>query len=202
MKKKLNLYIDGFNLFYGLKSLDKKYRWLDLMEVGRKLCRPGEELGEVKYFTARVTGKDKSKLRRQHVYLEALIETGVQITYGKFKERPQRCKVCGKTYMKKEEKESDVNLSALLLVDSAAKIADTMAVISGDSDLILPMQKSRDVYGRNVLPVFPPNRYSNEIKTRIGKHFVLGRNLLKNSQLPTSIKKANGYVLYRPKKWS
>lgn len=145
MKKKLNLYIDGFNLFHGLKSLDKKYRWLDLMEVGRKLCKKDEELGEVKYFTARVTGKDKSKHRRQNVYLNALLETGVHITYGKFKERPQHCRVCGKTYMKKEEKESDVNLSTLLLVDTAAKTADTIAVISGDSDLILPMQKARDL---------------------------------------------------------
>lgn len=202
MKKKLNLYIDGFNLFYGIKSLGKKYRWLDLMEVGRQLCKAGEELGQVHYFTARVTGNDKSKLRRQNIYLEALVETGVTITYGKFKPRAQRCKVCGKTYTKNEEKESDVNLSTMLLVDSAAKLADTMAVISGDSDLILPMQKAREVYGRNVLPVFPPNRYSNEIKNRIGKHFVLGRALLKQAQLPPSIVKTDGFTLYRPKKWA
>lgn len=201
MKKKLNLYVDGFNLYHGLRKHRGKFKWLDLTAVAQQLCKADEEVGTVNYFTARISGPDKMKIRRQNVYLEALVETGVNITHGKFKLREWRCPVCGKTYKKYEEKESDVNLGTILLVDSAAQAAHTMAIVSGDSDLILPMIKARDVYGRNVLPVFPPNRYSTEIQQRLRKFFKLGRTLLRDCQLPDAVTKADGYTLYRPKKW-
>ena len=47
-----NVYIDGFNLYYGALQ-STPYRWLDL----ERLCEfllPGNAIGEIKYFTARV----------------------------------------------------------------------------------------------------------------------------------------------------
>ena len=199
--KKVHLYVDGFNLYYGLCHFGGRFKWLDLVALGKELCLPGERLERVVYCTARVSGSDKSKIRRQNVYLEALQETGVEIVLGKFKQRKQKCPHCKKTYDKPEEKESDVNLAAHLLRDAASGQAQTTIVVSADSDLILPMQMARDEYGCRVVPVFPPNRHSAEVQQRIGTPFRLGRTILRKCQLPQSITKGDGYVLYRPKKW-
>jgi len=69
---KTNIYIDGFNLYYGcLKSTPHK--WLD---VG-KLCAlllPAHQIQEIKYFTAIVTSRDDNPEQqlRQNIYLRAL----------------------------------------------------------------------------------------------------------------------------------
>lgn len=203
MKKKVNLYIDGFNLYFGLRSLgNRQRRWLSLMDIGRQLCRSDQELGEVKYFTARIKGGDTAKIKRQSTYLEALQSQGVQIIYGKYQQKMITCPVCKKKYPRYEEKESDVNLGASLLVDAAAGQADYYLVVSGDSDLIRPMELARDVYGQKIVPVFPPNRHSSEIKRRMGKYIPMSEALVRKCQLPKLIKKPDGFELRRPKKWS
>ncbi len=46
-----NVYIDGFNLYYG--ALRKApYRWLDLRELCRRVIGPGHELGWPRPYTA------------------------------------------------------------------------------------------------------------------------------------------------------
>ena len=49
---KANVYIDGFNLFYGsLKGTP--YKWLDLLAMCQRLL-PDRSIGRIRYFTARV----------------------------------------------------------------------------------------------------------------------------------------------------
>lgn len=199
--QRVNAYIDGFNLYFGLRSLKGQYKWLDPMEAIRKLCRPDQEVGTVKYFTARITGADKDKRKRQTIYLEALAERGVEIIYGKYLERTVKCSNCGHQYPRYEEKESDVNLASHLLIDAAAGAADHYFVVSGDSDLVFPMEAARDRYGRNVVAVFPPNRHSKEIKRRIGQFIPMSEALVRRSQLPGEVVKRDGYVLRRPEGW-
>ena len=50
-----NVYIDGFNLYYGAVK-GTPYRWLDV----RKMCElllPDLQVERIKYFTARVSGR-------------------------------------------------------------------------------------------------------------------------------------------------
>lgn len=50
-------YIDGFNLYYGMKSkYERRYLWLDLVELVRHL-RPKDEVVRVRYFTTIVRGE-------------------------------------------------------------------------------------------------------------------------------------------------
>lgn len=82
---KTNVYVDGFNLFYGcLKSTP--YKWLDI----RQLCHlsfPQNEIHRIRYFTAPVSAsrEDEEKLARQQTYIRAL-ETVPNLTvhYGHF----------------------------------------------------------------------------------------------------------------------
>ena len=42
-------YIDGFNLYYGLKDADfERYLWLDLVRLSVNLLKPGQKLIRVK----------------------------------------------------------------------------------------------------------------------------------------------------------
>ena len=68
-------YVDGFNLYHGLKAeYGRQYLWLDLQALVRGLLRPGQELLEVQYFTARVRGNPDAELR-QDALPQALIVT-------------------------------------------------------------------------------------------------------------------------------
>ena len=56
-----NVYIDGFNLFYGaLKG--SAYKWLDVKRLAQTLL-PEDEINDVYYFTAllRTVGDDGGK---------------------------------------------------------------------------------------------------------------------------------------------
>ena len=51
--KRTIVYIDGYNLYYGLLK-GPKWKWLDLMAFVKALLRPDHEIVAVKHFTARV----------------------------------------------------------------------------------------------------------------------------------------------------
>ncbi len=49
-------YIDGFNLYFGLKTQRwRRYYWIDLQLLARNLLKPDQELVFTKYFTSRVS---------------------------------------------------------------------------------------------------------------------------------------------------
>ncbi len=53
-KLKVNVYVDGFNLYYGAyygALRNKPYRWLDLYALFTKLL-PAYEINRIRYFTA------------------------------------------------------------------------------------------------------------------------------------------------------
>ena len=67
-----NVYIDGFNLYYGaLKG--SRYKWLDLEALCRQLL-PKDSIHRIRYFTAKVTARpaDPQLPVRQQTYLRAL----------------------------------------------------------------------------------------------------------------------------------
>lgn len=50
------VYIDGFNLYFGLKSKGwRRYFWLNPQRLTENLLKPGQKLVFTKYFTARVS---------------------------------------------------------------------------------------------------------------------------------------------------
>lgn len=68
-------YVDGFNLYFGLKdSRFKKYYWLDLPALSAALLKPGQQLVATHYFTARIrtNGRNAADAKRQTNYIDAL----------------------------------------------------------------------------------------------------------------------------------
>ncbi len=66
---KLNIYIDGFNLYYGAIK-GTPYRWLNLLKMSQLLF-PQDQIHKIKYFTARVSARpsDPDQPIRQATYL-------------------------------------------------------------------------------------------------------------------------------------
>jgi uncharacterized LabA/DUF88 family protein len=143
----VNVYIDGFNLYYG--ALKKTpYRWLDLGKLAEALL-PSDTIQELHYFTARVSSRpyNPTAAHDQGLYIRALKTLpNLHIKYGQFTthsvpmyltnvDPPQKVWVD-----KTEEKGSDVNLASHLLRDAYGKRFEVAVIVTNDSDLAEPVR--------------------------------------------------------------
>ena len=98
---------------------------------------------------------------------------------------------------------TDVNIAVELLGDAQDDAFDTAIIVSGDSDLVRPVQAVRARYpDKRVVVAFPPGRTSAHLGKVATAAFVIGRKKLEDSQLPDQIVKSDGHVLTRPREWS
>ena len=67
MAKRVTVYIDGFNFYYGLRTAKQvnakwyKGYWIDLVKFFGQFVGEGQELAKVIYFTASPLNKEKSR---------------------------------------------------------------------------------------------------------------------------------------------
>ena len=190
------VYIDGFNLFYGLRDKGwQRYYWLDLKVLAERLLRTGQTLVAVRYFTARVLPDpdDPAKPIRQNTYLEALATLpDLSIHYGYFVPRRRG------GY---EEKMTDVNIAVELVCDAHADAFDTAVVVSADGDLTGAVLAVKERYNKRVIVAFPPNRRSSQLHEAATGSLVIGADSLRNSQLPEVVRSNASFPLQRPSNW-
>lgn len=195
-------YIDGFNLYYGLKERGwQRYMWLDLKQLSHRLLKPHQRMMMTKYFTSRVSAP-KDKAGRQNTFLEALgTLPKFQIFYGNYQMNLRRCVHCGKSDRIPNEKMTDVNIATEMLTDAFLDKFDTALLISADGDLETPVRQIAGMKGKRIIVIFPPKRHSFKLEQVATATMIMGRGHLATSQLPKKIKKPDGYVLTRPTKW-
>lgn len=199
--QRVAIYIDGFNLYFGMKQADWGTKWLDVEALSRNMLKAEEELISVKYFTARVKN-NKEKSKRQSQYLDAIDSTSTEIIYGKYKSGEVKCNKCKHTWPKNEEKMTDVNISVHMLIDGMQDKYDKCIVISGDSDLTPPIRALKEHFpGKNILVAFPPERFANELKQAADNHFHIKKHLLIKSQFRDEIILPSSYILHKPSQW-
>lgn len=94
-------YIDGFNLYFGLKNKGwKRYYWLDLEALSADLLLPGQTLLATHYFTARLrlAANNQADKQRQDDYLDALAtRNNLNIHYGHYLQKNRQCRQCKAT---------------------------------------------------------------------------------------------------------
>jgi len=196
-------YIDGFNLYFGLREKGwKRFYWINLVTLAKSLLKPGQKLKKVKYFTSRIT-LPPDKAQRQNEFIEAL-ETlnDLSIYYGKYQANNITCKRCGCIMMKSNEKMTDVNIAVEMLTDAFMDSFDVAILISADSDLVAPIKSIKHLFpGKQVIIAFPPSRFSFELKNIANATFPIGRKKFKENIFPDQITKPDGHILCRPKQW-
>ena len=200
-------YIDGFNLFFGLRDSGlRRYYWLSPELLIQNLMKPWQTLAGVRYFSARISPSpgDPDKHLRQQTYLEA-VETlaGVEAIYGHYLSKPKQCRTCGAQWQQSEEKMTDVNIAVRLLADAMDDAFDTAMIVSADSDLVPPVEAVRARFpAKRIIIASPPARHSAKLAAAANVCFTIGRKRLQDSQLPDNITKPDGFVLTRPASWT
>lgn len=148
---KTTVYIDGYNLYYGLLR-KTAYKWLDVVGLfTNHVLDKNAELVEVRYYTAPVLGRmsdDPRSTQRQRLYLQALKRMHPQslvIILGKIlamkphqrlvKPIPQAPELQTVQVYNFNEKKTDVNLASDLITGAWAGAYEQAVICSNDSDL-------------------------------------------------------------------
>lgn len=204
MVRQVTAYIDGFNLYNGVKErYGRKYLWLDLEDMVNRLLQQDQVFNRVKYFTSRVRN-DEQSLFRQRTYLHALAAhcRYIDIIEGRFQEKTAHCKGCRRTWRTYEEKETDVNIAVAMVEDAVSGEFDTAMVVSGDSDLAPAIRAVRRLRpGVKIVSVFPPRRSSEELRRLSDAAFTIGEGVIRDSLLPDAVRRNDGKVFTRPRSW-
>lgn len=185
---RVGVYVDGYNLYYGARSVCGRgtpgWRWLDIRALAKKVIEMQGSWSDavverVVYCTARVDATiSPSAHADQDVYLQAIRKSGSvdRVEFGNYVARAKKgllattdpssakpqvfraqwpvrvrdlqgAPVEGAEFMVQylhlEEKGSDVNVAAHLLIDVLTGAVDAAMVISNDSDLAFPLKEAR-----------------------------------------------------------
>jgi hypothetical protein len=224
-----HVYIDGFNLYYGLLK-SKPNKWLDLEKFCDSLL-PKNTVKKIYYFTAKVDARphDPDQPTRQDAYLQALATLPrVEVHLGTFMTqvvsqavvetdplKPNRPhKIAGvpvvktdasgvpvKTWvLKSEEKGSDVNLAAYLLRDAYSGACQCAVIISNDSDLLTPIRMAKTDCGL-IIGLAPPRPFGSAALKSLADFVIDPRvHLLAASQFPDPVTTPNG-MIHKPANW-
>ncbi|MBZ0201876.1 MAG: NYN domain-containing protein [Ignavibacteria bacterium] len=202
-KERVITYIDGFNLYFGLKSKDwRRYYWLNLAQLSKNLLKTGQELIITKYFTARISSPP-SKVKRQSTFIDALMTlSDFKIFYGNYQSNFIECGRCKAIIETPNEKMTDVNIATELLSDAFKDKFDTAILISADSDLSAPISRVIEIFkDKKVICAFPPDRFSKELSKRASGYFSIGRKKFSASVFPDEIVTKDGFTLHKPASW-
>jgi uncharacterized LabA/DUF88 family protein len=205
------VYVDGYNLYYGLKKLcrpEDSWRWLDIRRMSESIIPKFLDVQHVRYFTAHVKPGGSSKHQRQQTFLRALRAHGVEIHKGRYEthevELPLRDKPSKKVWViRVEEKQTDVNLASQMLMDAFVRENPIRAavVISNDSDLVCPVRLLREA-GIAVGILNPhPKRPGGELRQIASFYNLIRRQKVMDAQFPVTITDEHG-TFRRPERWN
>ena len=206
---KTNVYVDGFNLYYGCIR-HTPYHWLNLAELCR-LMLPRDRINQIKYFTALVAPRphDPDQRNRQLTYLRALKTVpNLTIVLGSFLTHEVRLPLADPPSGQRElvrviqtkEKGSDVNLATHLLFDAFRNEYDVAAIVSNDSDLLAPIRIVKDEFGKDVGILNPHRHPSLELRQYATFIKRIRKGVLAQSQFPPTLTDAHG-TFHKPPSW-
>ncbi|MGH7816084.1 MAG: NYN domain-containing protein [Candidatus Binatia bacterium] len=206
---RVNVYIDGFNFFYGAVK-GTPYKWLDFGKMCR-LVLPNHQINKIKYFTAEVHARphDPQQPARQQTYFRALrTTTNLEIILGHFliskvsmliagspANAPQYARV-----VKTEEKGSDVNLATHLLMDGFKSDYEMAVLVTNDSDLLEPIKVVRYALNLPVGLLNPHKRPSHALLPHATFIKQIRKGVLAASQFPATMTDKQGNF-HKPASW-
>ena len=208
-----NVYVDGFNLYYG-SVRGTAFKWLNPMALAQRVLPRGYTINRIRYFTAYITPRpeDPAQLTRQVTFLRALRTIpSLSIHLGQFTTHIVSMRLANPgpndpvkvRVVKTSEKGSDVNLASYLLFDGFKGDYECALVVSNDSDLAEPI---RLVTSELLLPVWVLNpeprrsKASGALRDVATCYRRIRRSMLAASQFPETMRDAKG-TFRKPSRW-
>ncbi|MDQ7038739.1 MAG: NYN domain-containing protein [Aquificota bacterium] len=134
-EERIMIFIDGSNLFHGIRHLNIKINYAKLVEF----LRESRRLVRTYFYTAVPQEKDIKKgtqewesFIRQRRFLEELSNTGIKVKVARLRKLPSGEFV---------EKEVDIMLATDMLSLAYQNAYDTAVLVSGDSDFIYTVEE-------------------------------------------------------------
>lgn len=203
-QQRVNIYVDGFNFYFGLKSNSwRRYYWIDIVKLFEQFIKDGQTLENVFYFSARPL--DLGKSSRQDLFFQAnKTNTKFNLILGKYLKKEFICNNCKKSIIRHEEKETDVRIATKIISDIVNDSCEITIIVSADSDLIPAIEVIRNLKPHHkVFCYFPPKRFSNDLMVTSNSSLKLEKyeHRFRKALLPESLTLFNGYTGKRPDHW-
>ncbi|MGA2297498.1 MAG: NYN domain-containing protein [FCB group bacterium] len=204
--------IDGFNLYHSVVEAswdlhNASTKWLDIHSLCKSYLHVignNSQIENIYYFSALAYHLQQNypgKIHRHKLFIKALESTGIIVKLGRFKTKEMYCDTCKKMITKHEEKETDVAMATTIFEILIKNDADTIVIISGDTDLAPVIRTAKDLFPKiNIIFAFPYNRVNRELKILSPKSF----NINKESYLRHQFKEQifyKGETLIKPENW-
>jgi uncharacterized LabA/DUF88 family protein len=190
LQKRINVYIDGFNLYYGLVR-GGSFKWLDLQKYF-EFIRPIDDIVKIYYFTALINGKTKPNQDRYLAALNTLPK--LEVILGLFKQGKEKC--------------TDVNIAIQMLSDAFDNLCDVFILVSADNDLMPVCRMIRKRFSEKKLVVYIParrsmrgERHSELLKNTVHDYGFMPEQYLKPAQFPNPVIAADGTEIRKPEDW-
>ncbi|MDD5289378.1 MAG: NYN domain-containing protein [Dehalococcoidales bacterium] len=210
MTKKVSFIVDGFNVYHSTREIEvdtgNKVKWLDLRSLLSSLVPnigPDIVMADIWYFTAFATHlNDPGVIQRHKTYIQCLESTGVHCEIGKFKPKDVLCPICKTTFVRHEEKETDVAIGVKLQELCINNKCDIAVLVTGDTDLLSAIRSVRRLCpDKKLYAFFPYGRKNKEFAQAVDGSFKIKVDRYVNHQFPTQFVLADGTQLFRPASW-
>ncbi len=193
--------VDGFNLYHSFEESQnfQRLKWINIDKLVKTYFPKGVERF---FILPPQLPWDADKVARHKVLIKALESTGVEMVYGKFKERDRKCPRCHQHYKSREEKQTDVSIALALFRMASEKKFDEAVLLTGDSDQLPTLRQVNQCFpGLKLGVLLPMGREAAELKIEADFFMRIKERVLEKCLFDEKIKLTDGTVLECPIEW-
>ena len=159
-------------------------------------------LARIYCFSAPPIHRSKGKLRRHALYMRCLRATGIHVELARFKSKDVFCPTCNKYFVAHEEKETDVAIAAKLFEVCHVDEADTIVLMTGDTDLAPAVRTCKRLFpSKLIFFAFPYKRTNNELAAIAPESFSVKLRSCLHHQFPDPLVLPDGEEIRKPSEW-
>lgn len=157
------------------------------------------------YFSALATHLEQRQpgvTVRHRAYIDCLRSTGIVPVLGRFKSKQVHCRNCRRQSEHFEEKETDVAMSTKLLEVLHLDAADTVVLVTGDTDLAPAIRTARWLFpAKRIWLIFPYKRKNSELAQIANSSCYIRKERYEQHQFPAAVTSATGRTIEKPATW-